>query len=136
MRRVAAQRLHRVAQDGGDHGEELLDRLRRAGEVDDQRRLGDAGDPAREDAQRRVLRPLRPQRLRDPGRLAVDHHARRLRRDVVGRHPGPARGEHEVGVVVHEVVQPVLDQPEVVRHDLHGDHVAAGRLGERGELGP
>src|SRR6185503_7841460 len=49
MARVPAQRLHRVLQHRRDHGEELLDRLRAAGEVDDQRRLGDPGDPARED---------------------------------------------------------------------------------------
>ena len=35
--------------------------------------------------------------------------------------------------VVDEVVQPVLDEREVVGDDLHRDDVAAGRLGARGE---
>src|SRR3712207_7174710 len=60
-----------------------------------------------------------------------DHDAGRLGRDVVGGHAGPAGGEHEVGVVVDEVVQPVLDQPEVVRHDLHRSEEHTSELQSR-----
>ena len=35
--------------------------------------------------------------LGDPGRLALQHGARRLRRHVSRREPGPARREHELG---------------------------------------
>ena len=68
------------------------------------------GDPAREDPERRVARALRAHRLGEAGRLAVDHDARRLGRDVVGRHPGAARREDQVAAALDEVVQAVLDQ--------------------------
>ena len=48
--------------------------------------------------ERRVAGGLGAHRLGQPGRLAVDDDAGGLRRDVVGRHPGPARGEDEVAV--------------------------------------
>ena len=38
--------------------------------------------------------------------------------------------------LVDVVVQPVLDQREVVGHDLHRDHLAAGLLGRRGQPRP
>ena len=121
-------------QHGLQHAEALVDGLRRAGEVDDR-----ACAPTM---------PLTPRlstaigvccsadgahRLRDPGRLALDHRARRLRRDVVGRQAGPAGGEDEVAALVGVVEQPVLDQREVVRDDLHRDNFAARRLGPRGQ---
>ena len=46
MAGVAPQRLDRVPEHRRDHGEELLDRLRAAGEVDDQRAVRDAGGTA------------------------------------------------------------------------------------------
>src|SRR3954468_11698733 len=55
VRRVPAEGAHHVLERRREHGEELLDRLRRAGEVDDQRVPGDARDAAGEDAVRRVL---------------------------------------------------------------------------------
>ena len=56
----------------------------------------DPGDAPGEDPHRRVLGGLPAQRLGEARRLAVDHRARRLGRDVVRRQAGPARGEHEV----------------------------------------
>ena len=55
-------------------------------------------DPPGEDAERRVPAGVGPDRLRVARRLAVDHVAGRLGRDVVGREPGPARGEDEADV--------------------------------------
>ena len=46
---------------------------------------------------RRLRDRVRPQRLGDPGRLALQHGSRRLRRDVARREPGAAGRQHDVG---------------------------------------
>jgi hypothetical protein len=114
----------------------LADRLRRSGEVHDQRTAADARDAAREDAERRVLARVGPDRLGVPRRLALDHVARRLRRDVVGREPRPAGREDEPdAVVVSEPAQPGGDRLAVVGDCLVHD-LEPGALAARHELRP
>ena len=68
-----------------------------------------------------------------PGRLAGDDGPGRLGRDVVERQAGAAGGEDEGHALVDVVVQAVLDEGEVVGHDLHGHDLGARVLGEVGE---
>ena len=64
-------------------------------------------------------------RLRDPGRLAVDHRARRLGRDVPRRHAGAAGGEHERRGP-GELDDRLGDLPRLVGNDPALDLVAVG----------
>ena len=50
-----------------------------------------------------------------------------------GRQARPARRQDERVAGVGEVVQAVLDEAEVVRHDLHRVDVGAGLLGQAGQ---
>src|SRR3954470_22901889 len=74
---ITLERRRGVLQRRLDDGPGLLDPVRRPGKVDDQRPPADAGDAAREDAERRVVARLRPDRLGEAGRVAVDHVERR-----------------------------------------------------------
>src|SRR3954452_20292411 len=65
VRGVTAQGAHHVLERRREDREELVDRLRRAGEVDDQRVARNAGHTAGEDAVRRVLEALRAHGLRE-----------------------------------------------------------------------
>ncbi len=94
-----------------DHREQLADRLRVAGEVDDQRAARDPRHAAREDPHRRVLQRLGAHRLREAGRLALDHRPGRLRRHVVGRQAGAAGGEDQRDVAGDDMpAQAILDR--------------------------
>ncbi len=123
-----------MAQRRREHREQLRDRLRAAGQVDDQRAPGDPRDPAREHPHRRVRQRRGPQRLGEPRRLALDHGARRLRRHVVGREAGAAGREDERDAVADVAAQHRLDRREVVGHDLSCDDLAAGLGRESCEL--
>ncbi len=108
-----------------DHREELVDRIRVAGEVHDQGAAGDAADPARQQRERLVTQALDQHRLLERGRLALDDGARRLGRHVV---PGQARASgraDEPHVVGDERAQPRLDRRRVVGEDLDRQHLAA-----------
>ena len=67
----------------------------RAGEIDDERPSVHAGDSAREESVRGLRERVGADRLRNSGRFAVDHRARRLRRHVARRHAGASGREHE-----------------------------------------
>ena len=67
----------------------------RAGQVDDERATEDAGGAAREEPVRRLRDRVRPERLGDPRRLALEHGARRLGRHVARREPRAAGRQHE-----------------------------------------
>ena len=67
---------------GREHGVAVAAAAGRAGEVDDERAADRAGGAAREQGVRRLVQRVGTQRLRDARRLALEHVARRLGRDV------------------------------------------------------
>ena len=88
----------------------------RAGQVDDERRPADTGDPAREQAVRRLRDRVGADRLGDPRRRTIEHLHRRLRGDVARTEARSARGEHDLGVV-RQGNDRVGDRVALVRHD-------------------
>ena len=92
---VVREQLERVRERRLQHREPVAAPAGRAGEIDDERRTDDARRTAREQPVRRLRDRVRPQRLRDPRRLAVEHVARRLGRDVARREPRAAGREDE-----------------------------------------
>src|SRR5829696_2376361 len=89
--------LDGVAEQWAEHLQAVADPARRPGEVHDQRRPGQPGQPAREGCGRDALgRPVRSQRLGDARDRPVQHPRGHLGRPVRGGDAGAARGEHDV----------------------------------------
>ena len=86
------------------HREAVAAAARRAGKIDDERASVHAGDAAREQRVRRLRDRVGADRFRDPGRFAVDHRARRLRRHVARRDAGAAGREDECRVSASEAI--------------------------------
>ena len=80
--------------------------------------------------------PRRAHRLGESGRLALDHGAGGLGRDVVGGQTGPAGREDERQPRRHVRAQPLFDRRRVVGHDLRGHHVGAGPAGQPASRAP
>ena len=131
-RRVAPQRAHHVPERRARGRRRSPHRLRRAGEVDDQL-PGDPGDTAREDPHRRVARRLGAHRLGEPG--ASRSITARVASGVTssGREPVPPVVKTRSQPESTRWLQPVLDQREVVGHDLHRDRPRSRRLGGGGQ---
>ena len=91
--------LHRVLDETVQHGQTVADAAGAAGEVDDEGARADAGGTAGERGAREAGVDCHPERLRDAGRLLVEHGTRGLGRDVARREAGAAGGEDEVGPV-------------------------------------
>ncbi len=131
-RGLAGEQPQRVRERGGDRLAGLGDRLRAAGEVDDQGPAADHGDVAGEHPVRGVLARREPHRLGDARRLAIGDFERRFRRHVVGGEAGSAGRQHEpAALLVAEPAQAVGDQVAIV-----GDQIAHRDLGaERRRVG-
>ena len=122
---LVAQRGGDVLERGGDHAEQLVDRLGAPREVDDQRSARYSRHATGENAHRRTPERLGAHRLGKAGGLPVDHRQRRLRSDVVGRQAGAARREHKGGVGGRIAVpaERRLDLGKVIGDDLVGADV-------------
>src|SRR5262249_22002116 len=82
---LAAEQLEGVREHRAQHLVAVAAAAGGTGQVDDQGRTEEAGDPARQQGIGRLVQAFDPQRLRDAGRLALEHVLRRLRRDVARR---------------------------------------------------
>ena len=116
----AGEQRERVRQRRRDRLACLADALGAAGEVDDQRPAPDAGDRPREHPVGGVLARCRAHRLRDPGRLALDHgraSPRASRRSGAKPVP-PVVSTRSQPSLVRVVAQRRLDLLALVRDDL------------------
>src|SRR5688572_18726973 len=86
------------------------DRLRLAGQVEDQRFSTDHAHLPRENRGRHELEADLAHLLAEAGHDFVRHRERRFRRDVARRRPGAAGGEHQVAAfTVHQLLERPLD---------------------------
>ena len=101
---AAAQQAQGVRERRGDGLPRLGDRLRAAGEVDDQGRAAHGGDVAAQHPVRGVLAGGEAHGLGDPRCIAIGDVAGRLRGDVVGREAGaPGRQQQVATELVAQV---------------------------------
>src|SRR5215207_4051750 len=118
---TSAELADDVGEQRAEHRQGVLHAAGGAGQVHDQRPRRRprqaAGEHRRRDA---VLSAVPAHRLGDAGCLALDHPKGRLRRDVGGGEPGPARGEDDVEADVDGGAQHRLQLVGVV-----GPHVRA-----------
>lgn len=99
-----------------DEAESVTATARRARKVEHDRRSAHAGDPPRQQTVWSPAESVGANRLREPGYLTLDHGRCRLGRDIPRCHTGPARGDHELGLV-GELLDRSGDLAPVVGHD-------------------
>ncbi len=96
---LAGEELESVPKRRPEHREAVPAATRGAGQVDDQRPLAHARDASREQSVRCPRDRVGANRLRDPGRDALERAHRRLGRDVPRPESGAAGGQDEPGLV-------------------------------------
>src|SRR3984885_3097870 len=125
-----------VLEDPGQRRHSVLDAAGRAGQVDDQRGPGQAGQAAGQHGGRDSGRfALPPEGLRDAGYLAVQDPPGHLRGEVGRRQPGPAGGDHDGVPGLHRPPQRRLDR-RAVGDDLRAVDLAPGLAQQPGQDRP
>src|SRR6266487_4554928 len=104
-----------------------------AGQIDDQRRPGESGQPAGQHRRRYPrAHTRRADRLGDAGYFPVDDEPGHLRGDVAGRQAGPSGGDDDVVAGRHRVAERDFDGRPVGYHD-RAVRFAARVAKQRGE---
>ncbi len=120
---LARNEADRVRKGFVDDCEPVSATTRRARKVQHERGAAHAGDPPREETVRGAAEGIRADRLREPRDLALDHRGRRFRSDIPRGHTGPARRDHELGLV-GELLDRSSDLAPIVGHDAARNLVA------------
>jgi hypothetical protein len=107
----------RVVDDGIERLQGIAHAAGAAGQVDDERAPAHARRAAGQRRARKTRQAQEPDPLGDPGRLALEHRARRFGSDVARRQSGAAGRQHDVGRVgVAPAREARGDRPGLVRH--------------------
>jgi hypothetical protein len=94
-RLLTGEQLQRMSERGLKDREAVPAAARRSGQVDDERPASNSGDPARQEAMRRLRDRVGADRLSDPGREPLQHRRRSLWSDVARAKPRAACRQDE-----------------------------------------